>query len=171
MITMRRRTKIILIAVVTLFVLAAAGAALYYIFVLKPVGDTKKKQATTDAAFYEEANTTIAQSGTSEADLQKVITEYGSEYEASSKDVRSASSDKWTLTEIDKAYLAITYADKMGLNSQVQDLYYQIASARASGADVDANSAQVTQQQLDAMKAKADAATSSATNAPIEVIK
>lgn len=168
---MRRRTKIILITVVALLVLAAAGAALYYAFVLKPANTQKKADTAADAAFYEDANTTITQSGTSEADIQKVITEYGSEYETSSKDVRSASSDKWTLTEIDKAYLAIVYADKMGLNSQVQDLYYQIASARASGADVDANSAKVTQQQLDDMKAKADAASSGAASNPGEVVQ
>lgn len=151
---MKRWKKVLIIVLASVVVLGGAAAA-YFLF-FRP-DEQEATQQVEETAHYETTNKKIAESGTSKADLEKLVNEYGSEYEKSLNDVRELTPDKWTKTEVDKAHLSLLYADKVELYSQVQDLYRLISASKASGVDVDANSAGITQENRDEIKARADA--------------
>lgn len=153
---MNRRVKVVIIVVVSVLVLASAGATAYYFFFKPANNDTANTQEPVD---YREVNTSIAESGTTDADLNQLLINYGDQYEESVEAAQTTPPSEWTAETVDKAHLALLYADKMELYSQVQSLYYLIMSAKDEGIDVDANSAGVTQAERDEIKGRADAAT------------
>lgn len=133
-----------------ILVLVAAGGIVYVnrdAWFGADVDDTSTQTNAISSADYQEATGAIKSSGTSSEDLTALVADYGRYYDKSVGEVFSTPSDKWTADTVDKAHLCLLYADKVGLSSQVKDIYSFIQLASVSKIDVDKNSAGMTQAQ------------------------
>lgn len=92
-----------------------------------------------------------------DAELQKLVANYGAEYDAAYQDVASSNAAQWDKVMLDKAYLVVLYADKIEAYDQVSTLLAKMQFAKANGLNLDDNSWGITGTKRDELKARADA--------------
>lgn len=87
----------------------------------------------------------------------RMVKQFGPAYGSAIQEVQTSDTTQWDKTMLDKAYLSLIYADKVGAFTQVNTMLAMITLAQNSGLDIDDNSYGVTQSMRDDMKQRADA--------------
>ena len=140
---LNKKTAGLILLLLVICLLVFAG---YWVF-LKP---SPKTAPSTDLSELLQAD----DSDNSQANL---VQKYGVESDKATQEARNSDSTKWDKSTLDKAYVSLLYADKVGAFSQVYTMLSLIESADRSGLNVDDNSYGITQSMRDAIRQRADA--------------
>ena len=145
-----KRKTLLVVIIIAAIVLIAAGAAAWYFFKPSSKEDVSSSNQA-NSIDYKQAKETITATQLSEAELTKLVDEYGPQYDAALKEVQESHPTIWKQPLIDKAHFCLLYADKVGSKAQVQSVYYQIFAAQQTGINVDNNATGLTQQDREAI--------------------
>ncbi len=99
----------------------------------------------------------LLQADDSDSSRASLVQKFGVDSDKATQEVRNSDSTKWDKSRLDKAYLSLLYADKVGAFTQVYTMLSMIESAERSGLNVDDNSYGITQSMRDDIRQRADA--------------
>lgn len=87
---------------------------------------------------------------------EQAATKYSETYNQSLTNIKGFSPTKWNKAQIDSAYQALLYADKIGAYGQVQSILALLQAAKGGGVNIDDNSYGINQKQRDEILARTD---------------
>lgn len=87
---------------------------------------------------------------------EQATTKYSETYNQSLTNIKGFSPAKWNKAQIDSAYQALLYADKIGAYGQVQSILALLQAAKSGGINIDDNSYGVDQKKRDEILARAE---------------
>ncbi len=131
-------------SVILLFVICLLSLGGYFKFINKP------STLPTDVRE-------LLQSDDSESSQANIVQKYGVESDKATKEAQNSDSVQWDKSQLDKAYVSLLYADKVGAFANVYTMLAKIEAAQRSGQNVDDNSYGITQSMRDAIRERADA--------------
>ena len=93
----------------------------------------------------------------SEESRSKVVKEYGGQYDQKVVTVLSKKPSDWTQEDLDDAYMALLYANKIKAYTQVAEILSMIEVAKMTGLNIDNNIYGIDQGIRDSIKTQAEA--------------
>jgi len=99
----------------------------------------------------------LLNAGNKDEDIILVVEKFGPKYDAAMDEVQNSDINKWDKAMLDKAYLSLLYADKIGAFSQVQTVLSLLEAVKSNGLNIDDNSYAINQEKRDEILNRANA--------------
>lgn len=130
-------------------ILVITGLVGAYIYSANPI---KKSENSTLTINYNDAKYDSLKADKpsySDDELNKLVLQYGSQFDNVYTTLGVSDPTKWMKEDVNKAYLALLYADKISAFTQAGRLLGLLNSARTNGVDIFNNDFGIGQQKLD----------------------
>lgn len=98
----------------------------------------------------------LLQADESDKSKVRVVETYGTKYDAAINKVEDSDPTKWDKEMLDKAYLSLLYADKIGAFTQAYTILSLLELAQNNGLNIDDNSYGITKEKRNDIKKRAD---------------